>query len=127
MPYRVTPEAHFIRIEFFGQLAGHELMDALREVEALEVAGAPVAHRLTDLTGIEHSAVKADDVRTVAERRVQRHFPNPFRSAIVAPQPAQFGYARMFQALNDHPNITIQVFPTVAAASAWLCAETAAK
>jgi hypothetical protein len=42
------------------------------------------------------------------------------KSAIVAPMPVQVGFARMFQILNDHPQIEVQLFATLAEAEAWL-------
>ena len=68
--------------------------------------------QLSELTG--------DDIQNFARRRRETRYPNPFRNAILAPQPVQYGYARMFQTLIDHPDITTQVFSDEAAALAWL-------
>jgi hypothetical protein len=38
----------------------------------------------------------------------------------VAGRPIGKGYARMFQALNDHPQITIEVFSDRETALRWL-------
>ncbi len=123
MGYHVSGEPPFIRIRFFGKITGGDLSAALADVEALEGGGAAVPNRLTDLTGVSDSEVKAVDIHAAAERRIQRRFGNRFRSAIVAPQPAQFGYARMFQVLNQHPDISIRIFADLAEATAWLASE----
>jgi len=59
-------------------------------------------------------------VNALAERRRTVALQHPIRSAIVAPTPVSFGFARMFQTLNDHPQIAISIFSTVEAAEAWL-------
>ena len=123
MSYRLTEETAFIRILFYGKISAHDLQGAMRELEILETGKACVPNRLIDLTGVEQSEVKADDIHAAATKRKSSRFANAFRSAIVAPRAAQFGYSRMFQALNDHPDITIQVFPNTAEASAWLAEE----
>ncbi len=123
MAYRIKEEPAFIRITFSGKITTRDLQAAVQELEALEASRVTLPHRLTDLSGMKQSEVKAEDVQAVAKKRKSRRFPNAFRSAIVAPQPAQYGYARMFQSLTDHPDIQIQVFDTVTEAMAWLAAK----
>ena len=123
MPYQIKEEPAFIRITFSGTIKPRELQAALKQLEALEAASVIMPPRLLDLSKVEQSAVTAEDVQAVAVKRKTRRFPNAFRSAIVAPLPAQYGYARMFQSLTDHPDIKIQVFDTVAEATAWLTAK----
>lgn len=124
MPYQLTPGPDFLRVAFFGQVTRPEFGDALRELVALEAAAGRVPDRLTDLGGVESSELNADDIRNLARRRRETPYANSFRSAIYAPKPAQFGYSRMFQVLNHHPNVTLQVFTDEAAAIAWLRAKT---
>jgi hypothetical protein len=123
MVYQVRGEPQFIRIRFFGKVTRSELLAALDEMEVLEASAATMPHRLTDLTDVELSEVKAVDIHAAAEKRSRRRFANRFRSAVVAPQPVQFGYARMFQVLNQHPDISIQIFADIATATAWLASE----
>jgi len=42
------------------------------------------------------------------------------KSAIVAATPVQVGYARMFQMLNEHPSVTVEIFGDLPTAVAWL-------
>ena len=123
MPYQIKEEPAFIRITFSGTIKARELQGALHQLEAMEAASVILPPRLIDLSKIVQSEVKAEDVQAVAAKRKTRRFPNAFRVAIVAPEPAQYGYARMFQSLTDHPDIKIQVFDTVAEATAWLAAK----
>ena len=94
-----------------------KLMDAAEEIENRSTV---IPHRLTDLTQAAGMDVRFPDIFTLAMRRKARPFPNPFKSAIVACQPIHVGFARMFQTLNDHPQITIRIFPTFNEARNWL-------
>ena len=45
---------------------------------------------------------------------------NPIKTAILASNLVQFGFARMFQALNDHPQIVVAIFGDDEDALRWL-------
>ena len=123
MAYQIKEEPTFIRITFSGTIKPRELQAALKQLETMEAASVILPPRLIDLSKVKQSEVMAEDVQAVAAKRKTRRFPNAFRCAIIAPQPAQYGYARMFQSLADHPDIKIQVFDTVPEATAWLAAK----
>jgi len=123
MPFQFQPEAGFLRLRFFGHVTRQEFAAAARELQAMDANGR-VPHRLTDLRDLDFSELKGDDVLAFAKLRRETRFANRFRSAILAPNPAQFGYARMFQIVNDHPDITIEVFTDEAPAIAWLMEKT---
>lgn len=79
-----------------------------------------IPHRVTDLRHIERLEVDFDGVYTLAVRRRALHFPNRFKSAIVAVELVAYGFARMFQTLNFHPQIVIALFPDDAEAMRWI-------
>ena len=61
-----------------------------------------------------------EPVLSLAEARRRRTFPNSFKTTIIAMEPVHFGFARMFQALNDHAQIAVSIFDDDADALAWL-------
>lgn len=120
MPYLLDTATRVIRLTLTGHLSLDELRDLMQELRTFEQTCPRVPHRLTDLTGLEDSSLTMDQMRQLVAVRLEDAFPNRFRSAIVAPQQFQFGYARMFQTLNTHPDIRVGVFTTVSEAMAWL-------
>ena len=56
----------------------------------------------------------------LALHRAQRPIPVPIKSALVALKPVHFGFARMFQMLNDNPRIQIRIFGNLEEAQQWL-------
>lgn len=120
MSYRLLSEPNFLRLEFSGAFSHAELMRALAEVEAIERGTELVPNRLTNLTCVTSwSTNMAWMLSFVSHRKAQR-FRNAFKSAIVAPDAAGKGFARMFQTLNDHPQILIRIFDRLDEAEAWL-------
>lgn len=120
MAWHLVNETNFLRLVAHGHFTPEELRAALAELETIEGAVARIPDRMIDLTGIAYSELRFPDIEFVAARRKARRFPNRFRSALVTSHPAQLGYARMFQTLNEHPDITIRIFDKVEAAAAWL-------
>lgn len=119
MPFEIRDEGGFYSTRMFGVLGLKDLDAVAAEVERLEDAGA-MGDRLTDLTALEHIDVGFEEVFAVALKRANREIRAPVRSALVACKPVQFGFARMFQMLNDNPRIQIRIFDNRAEAEQWL-------
>ena len=120
MPFTFRVQDGLLRIELQGTMS-RAVLEALA-VEAWEIEQTldPVPDHLTDLTGVTRLDVGFSAVFDLAQHRLERTFANPFRSALVAATPAQLGIARMYQTLNDHPQVTVRIFPDLAGALAWL-------
>jgi hypothetical protein len=91
----------------------------MKEVERLEDEGV-LRDRLTDLTALDRIDVGFEEVFALAVKRGERKVSAPIRSALVANRPVQFGFARMFQMLNDNPRIQIRIFGNLEEAQRWL-------
>ena len=109
-----------MRVVLSGTLVPEELVRVADAMGAAERAAEVCPHRVTDLTGVTRFEIGFDDVSALARRRRQQPPANPVRSAIVAATPVQLGFARMLQTLNDHPQITMRIFPDLDGALAWL-------
>ena len=119
MPFEISDEGNFHSIRLFGALDRADLDAVMTEVERLEDAGV-LRDRLTDLTALDHIDVGFEEVFALAVKRGERKVSAPIRSALVANRPVQFGFARMFQMLNDNPRILIRIFGNLAEAQRWL-------
>jgi hypothetical protein len=120
MPYKITVENKVLRITMSGRVTGLDLDGLVTEAGNYEQNVDVVPHRITDMTGIVELAVNYPEVSALAEKRRELHFANRFKSAIIATCGQHLGYARMFQTLNDNPQITIRIFPDEASASEWI-------
>lgn len=119
MPFEISDEGNFHSARLFGVLDRADLNAVTREVERLEDEGA-LKDRLTDLTSVDRIDVGFEEVFALAQRRAHRVVATPIKSALVANRPVQFGFARMFQMLNDNPRIQIRIFGSLEEARQWL-------
>jgi hypothetical protein len=120
MPYRIIKEPAFFRIVLFDEITPQDLISLAEDVAALDRTLPVTLNRLTDLTHLAAPRLTYVAMLAFVEHRKAQQLASSVKSAIVAPEPVQVGFARMFQTLNDHPQIEIQVFASLEAAEAWL-------
>lgn len=120
MTYVVSFERDWVRFTISGIMKQEDLSRIAADVARIEAESPITPNRLLELSGLERLELKFGDVLEVAQKRKAGQYRNSFKTAIVATSAEQHGFARMFQTLNDHPQIKIAVFPDVAAAEAWL-------
>src|SRR5262245_17343230 len=120
MPYHLTSESQYFQLMFFDAVTPQDLIVLADHIGALEQGLLVAPNRLTDLSQVAAPALTYADMPAFVERRKAQRLANSVKSAIVASEPVQFGFARMFQTLNDHPQIEIALFATLAEAEARL-------
>ena len=118
MPFEIRDEGGFYFARLFGVLDHEDLNAVTAEVERLE--DVVTKDRLTDLTALERIDVGFEEVFALALHRGEWTIPVPIKSALVALKPVHFGFARMFQMLNDNPRIQIRIFGNLEEAQQWL-------
>lgn len=120
MPYKITVENKIVRTVMTGRITVKDLIDLMGESKNYEQNVDVIPHRITDLTGVEELALHYPDISMLAAKRGQIHFPNSFKSAIIARDKLHVAYARMYQTLNHNPQMVIRIFPDEASALEWI-------
>jgi hypothetical protein len=120
MPFVITEESELFYIKFTGVVTAGDLVEAAAVAWAAEKPKAVTPPRITDLSEATSMEIDFKAVWQLAENRKSKSFPNAFKSAIVAPKDHLLGFARMFQTLNDHPQITIRIFRDLPSAREWI-------
>ena len=119
MAYYISIENNVIQIALTGRVTGGDLQAVIAETAQYERT--PITpHRVTDLSEITELDVNFPDVMTIAQQRRKLKFQNSFKSAIIAQHDLHLGYARMFQTLNDNPQIYIRIFANRREADRWV-------
>ena len=119
MPHEIDLESAILRIRVDGHVSAAELTECAEKLDRMEDALPTTPNRIVDL-GTAVVVVDFFAILAVAERRIGHRYPNAFKSAIVAPEPAQFGTARMYASLVHHPQIEVGVFTDLQEAEAWI-------
>jgi hypothetical protein len=123
MPIALFQKDGIVHLVFEGEVAGKDLEGMAAELEELEATMARTPNRLADLSRLTESAdITFNDVLALANRRRTLRRANASRTAIVARHPIAIAFAQMFQALNDHPLVTIELFSDQDTALEWLAA-----
>jgi len=120
MAFTVEYKDPIFWITLSGSISGKDLMDGAALMAEEEAKHAVTPDRITDLTAVAEMQLGFDEIMSLAGLRRTIKFSNPFKSAIVAGNEAQMGFARMFQTLNNNPKIAIKIFSDRESALAWL-------
>jgi hypothetical protein len=120
MPYQITFDGSILVVRFFGIVSESDLVRSADDVMALEDRGRNTRPRLTDLRSVADSPIGYAEVASIADRVGHRPLASAIRSAFLVDQPVQLGFARMFQTLNQHPQVTVGIFEDEATARHWL-------
>jgi hypothetical protein len=124
MTFHIQPDPAIIRTAFYGDVTHAEFLEYFKELMRVESGFERTPDRLTDLSGVKGWEPGFPAMLDVTRLRRVQTFPNKFRSAIVATSTELYGLARMFQMLNDNPQIEVQLFKTMAEAEDWLASKT---
>ena len=120
MPYLLSFDGPILVVRFFGTVTERDLVGSADDVMTLEDGGRNSRPRLTDLRGVADSSIGYAEVAGIADRVGGRPLSVAIRSAFLVDQPVQLGFARMFQTLNKHPQVTVGIFEDEAVARRWL-------
>ena len=123
MPIQIQADPALIRTNFSGNVTHAEFLDYFKELMRVESGFERIPDRLTDLSAVKQLDSSFSTMFDVTRVRRVQTFPNKFRSAIVATTAELYGVARMFQMLNDNPQIDVQIFKTMAEAETWLASK----
>ena len=120
MAFHVSFDGPTLVITVFGTMDAADLEGMIDNVLTVEKGGANTPHRLIDLRQVTDVAVGYQEMARLADIARTRPLNAMIRSCLLVRQPVQLGYARMFQILNDHPQVTVRIFDDEVTARAWL-------
>ena len=121
MPFEIENHEKYLLLRLHPSLTGEDLPRALAEMAQLDARmPAPPKHRITDLSLLDEIDIGFPEIEMVAKGRRELKLSAPMRSALVAPSPLQFGFARMFQTLNDNPKVDVRIMRTMEEALRWI-------
>ena len=119
MPFELTTPGAVLFARVFGVFTAPELNHLANEAEIAEASHPISLDRITDLTAVEHFEVGFREIFYFALRRSAQRFSRVVKSAIVVQYPVQLGIARVYEALNENPQIQIRILRSVTEATEW--------
>jgi hypothetical protein len=125
MSYEITTPGDYLLVRLFGTVVAGDLHRFGTEIDRIEDANPRELDRIVDFTGVTEFAVGFEIVNGLARQRRERKFRTPVKLALVVVRPSEFGFARMYQTLNDNPQMTIRILASREEAIAWFAEPTA--
>ena len=119
MAYDLWMEDGLLRIRLHDTLSPADLDGLAKAVIELEGRLPVIPPRVTEMVEVTEIEVGFREFLVFVGYRRGQVLPNAVRSALVVATNVQLGIARMFQTLNDHPQVTVRIFRDVDSALAW--------
>ena len=119
MPFELTTPGTVLFARVFGVFTARELNRLATAAEIAESTHAVPLDRVTDLTAVERFEVGFREIYGFAIRRSAQRFSRVVKSAIVVQEPVQLGIARVYDALNENPQIQVRILRSVPEAQEW--------
>jgi hypothetical protein len=119
MPFELTTPGAILFARVFGVFTARELNRLATGAEIAEASHPVSLDRVTDLTAVERFEVGFREIYDFAIRRSAQRFSRVVKSAIVVQEPVQFGIARIYETLNENPQIQIRIVRSVTEATEW--------
>jgi hypothetical protein len=126
MPFELTTTGAILFARVFGVFTASELNHLAWEAEIAEASHPVSLDRITDLTAVERIEVGILDIYYFAVRRGAKRFSRVVKSAIIVQEPGQFDIARVYEALNENPQIRVRVLRSLTEARDWFADPTGA-
>ena len=119
MPFELTTPGALLFARIFGLFTARELDRMATEAEIAEASHFVSLDRITDLTAVEYFEIGFREIYLFAIRRSAQRFSRVVKSAIVVQEPVQFGIARIYESLNENPQIHLRIVQSVPEAIEW--------
>lgn len=120
MLHPIVSREGVLHMKLSGVVDRNDLVALFEQTKALERDVAVIPNRILDSSEVTSFDRGYLDFVDLIAARTKQIFPNCFRTALVAPSPLQYGCARMFQTMNNNPQIDIQIFQTETEALVWV-------
>ena len=117
----VVVERHptLVTIRFSGEMTVDDLIESARDLDVIEQT-APGLPRFADATGVPGTRIIFSELVQLTSERRRAPRSHACRFAILVDSDLGLSVARMFVALLEHPQVTVEVFQNRQAALAWL-------
>ena len=111
-----------VYLTFRGYVTAEDIRDMVDLLAKIETESKVSPDRIADLSSIEGISLNFSAITDYSANRRKAPLRNKVKAAIMAPHPLQYGFARMFQTLNDNPDINMEIFTDKDSSLAWISA-----
>jgi len=107
-------------ITFPETLSDNDFRLVNEEFENIEKQYSVVPNFIVSLNNVKTFNGDYHSVQKLATQRAEITFPNKILEAILVTNDFQMGFARMYQIVNNNPQLTVEIFKDEAKAIEWI-------
>ena len=122
MSYSIDTSDKFIRVTYEGTLDNKDIQGVLRDGLIKDGKELNLINRIEDMRKLKGITIGFDELRGFTESLRTIQLPQTVKTAILTGNPLQYGIARMFQSILEHPQMKIEIFSNEEEANNWLSA-----
>jgi hypothetical protein len=123
MSYSIDANAAFIRVVYGGTLENNDIHGVLRDSLGTDGKELKLINRIEDMRKLHGIHIGFTELMDFAQNLRTIQLSKPVKTAILTSNPLQYGVARMFQSILEHPQMEIKIFSDEEEASHWLSAK----
>jgi hypothetical protein len=120
MSYSIEKNDQLIRVKYEDTLDNTDIQGVLKDALIMNDKESSPTNRIEDMRTLKGSKVGFDTLSGFTENIRNIQLSQAVKSAILTSNALQFGIARMFQSILEHPQIKVKIFSNEEEAYNWL-------
>jgi len=120
MSYSIDTCPDFIKVTYTGTLNNEDIHGVLRDGLKIEGKELNLTNRLEVMRKLKGIKIGFEDLMGFTENIRTIQLSQNVKTAILTGNPLQYGIARMFQSILEHPQMKIEIFSNEEEANNWL-------
>ena len=118
MPFSIEKSPDLIRVTYSGTLTEEDIQEVIK----YSIGGTVIdfSDRLEDMRNLHSVSTGFAELMEVAANLRTVQLPHVVKTALLTNNSLQFGVARMFQTILDHPQMKLEIFTSEQEAMKWL-------
>jgi hypothetical protein len=120
MSYSIDKSSEFVRVTYVGSLDNNDIQGVLKDSLMKEGDDLRLTNRIEDMRQLHGIKIGFDELMDFTNSLRAIQLPMVVKSAILTNNMLQYGIARMFQTILEHPQMVIKIFSDEEKAYQWL-------
>ena len=123
MSYSIEKSKDFIKVTYLGTLSNDDIQGVSRDAVHTDGDILYFLDRIEDMRKLDSIKLGFKELSSFTRNLQNLQLPRIVKSAILTSGPLQYGIARMFQTILDHPKMKIEIFSNEDEANKWLSSD----
>jgi hypothetical protein len=119
MPFDYEARDGIVRVRFYGRVTEQDLVMLADTARKADDWSKGLPHRIVDWTHVESFDIGYTELAAFAQTRKQDKLKIPIKVAHLVSSQVEFGLMRIYQTINENPQIEVRILKTVGEAEAW--------